>query len=81
MRRPRRADRALVRADRPSFSRSHEVEVIYAIHYVDPRHPPLAGVTLASDASQIPALKARLEHDGYVVTEVTPKTPIVRRST
>jgi hypothetical protein len=81
MRRPRPADRASVRADRSSFSRSHEVEVIYTIHYVDPRCPSVAGLTLAFDAAQIPTLKARLEHDGYVVTDVTPKTPIVRRST
>jgi hypothetical protein len=44
--------------------------VIYTIHYVDPRCPALAGLTLAFDASQIATLKARLEHDGYVVTDV-----------
>jgi hypothetical protein len=52
--------------------------VIYSIHYVDPRHPALAGLTLAFEASQVPGLKARLEHDGYVITGVTPKTPTVR---
>ena len=50
--------------------------MIYAIHYVDPRYPALAGLTLAFDASQIAVLKARLEHDGYVVSDVTPKAPI-----
>jgi hypothetical protein len=54
--------------------------VIYTIHYVDPRNPALAGLTLAFDAAQIPALKARLEHDGYVVIKVTPKTPIAGSS-
>jgi hypothetical protein len=54
--------------------------LIYTIHYVDPRCPAFAGLTLAFDAALIAALKARLEHDGYVVTGVTPKTPIVRRS-
>ena len=55
--------------------------MIYSIHYVDPRWPALAGLTLAFDASQIPVLKARLEHDGYVVTDVTPKAALVRRTT
>jgi hypothetical protein len=65
--RPKAANREAVRA---------EVEVIYTIHYVDPKCPALAGLMLAFDGSQIPALKARLEHDGYVVTDVTPKTPV-----
>jgi hypothetical protein len=52
--------------------------VIYTIHYVDPRCPAFAGLTLAFDALQVPALKARIEHDGYVVTDVTPKTPTVK---
>ncbi len=54
--------------------------MIYTIHYVDPRNPALAGLTLAFDAAQIPALKARLEHNGYVVTDVTPKAAIVGSS-
>ena len=54
--------------------------MVYTIHYVDPRFPALAGLTLAFDALQITALKARLEHDGYVVTDVMPKTTIVGRS-
>lgn len=52
--------------------------MIYAIHYVDPRSPAFAGLTLAFDALQVPALKARIEHDGYVITDVTPKTPNVK---
>ena len=54
--------------------------MVYTIHYVDPRFPALAGLTLAFDALQITALRARLEHDGYVVTDVMPKTAIVGRS-
>jgi hypothetical protein len=55
--------------------------VIYAIHYVDPRRPSLAGLTLAFDASQIVGLRARLAHDGYVVTDITPKASIDGSST
>jgi hypothetical protein len=63
----------------PAVSWRDEVEVIYTIHYTDPRCLDLAGVTFAFDASQIAVLKVRLERDGYVVTDVTPKTPIAGR--
>jgi hypothetical protein len=46
--------------------------VIYTLRYVDPRCPTLAGLTRTSDAEQIDALRARLEHDGYLVTDITP---------
>jgi hypothetical protein len=46
--------------------------VIYSLRYVDPRCPALAGLTRTSDAEQIDALKARLVHDGYLVTDITP---------
>jgi hypothetical protein len=54
--------------------------LVYTIHYVDPRCPAIAGLTLAFDAVQITALKARLEHDGYVITDVTPKAAIAGRT-
>jgi hypothetical protein len=64
----------------PVVSWQHEVELIYTIHYVDPRCPAFAGLTLAFDAAQIAVLRARLKHDGYVITDVAPKAPLPRGS-
>src|SRR5579872_485396 len=71
MRQANAACRLTIGPDCPVGPSRSEVKVIYAIRYVDPRYPALAGLTLAFDPLQIAALKARLEHDGYVVSDVT----------
>ena len=46
--------------------------MIYTIHYVNRRHPTVAGLTIAFDGSKIDALRARLDHDGYDITDIVP---------
>ena len=48
----------------------------YTIHYVNRRHPTVAGLTMTSDESKIDALKARLNHDGYDIIDISPANGI-----
>lgn len=46
--------------------------MIYTIHYVNRRRPTVAGLTITFDGSKIDALRTRLVHDGYDVTDILP---------
>jgi len=50
--------------------------VTYTIHYVNRRHPAVAGLTITTDKSKIDALKARLDLDGYDIVDISPANAI-----
>jgi hypothetical protein len=56
--------------------RDWSAPVTYTIHYINRRHPTVAGLTIAADESKIDALKARLDLDGYDIIDISPANGI-----